>query len=80
MTADGTLSCRIFRFTAAVAGLLAIWLVILPLAGHLPVVRSHLDRLDALHINAAAMFYTELDDTICPMQTGAPNLRQDGSP
>ncbi|MBM3964601.1 MAG: hypothetical protein FJ308_05975 [Planctomycetes bacterium] len=44
-----------------VVGIATIWLIVLPATANLPIVRSHLEFLESHRVNAAAMFYTELE-------------------
>jgi len=44
-----------------IVAIVAIWTVVLPAAAKLPAVRNHLEFLETHRVNAAAMFYTELD-------------------
>lgn len=44
-----------------IATIVTIWMVVLPAAAKLPTVRKHLEFLESHRVNAAAMFYTELE-------------------
>ena len=44
-----------------VLAIVTIWMVVLPAAAKLPTVRNHLEFLESHRVNAAAMFYTELE-------------------
>lgn len=44
-----------------VVGIATIWMIVLPAAAKIPSVRSHLEFLESHRVNAAAMFYTELE-------------------
>lgn len=52
---------RYFRFTLAIASLLAVWLIILPWIATRPQMDEHLRNLDKQGIDGGAMFYTELE-------------------
>lgn len=49
------------KLAAALFGVAAVWLVALPTAGRLSVVRRHIERLEAARIDPSAMYYTELE-------------------
>jgi hypothetical protein len=44
-----------------IVAIVTIWMVVLPAAAKLPTVQNHLEFLESHRINAAAMFYTELE-------------------
>jgi predicted RND superfamily exporter protein len=44
-----------------VLAIATIWMVVLPAASKIPTVRNHLEFLESKRVNAAAMFYTELE-------------------
>jgi hypothetical protein len=52
---------RISAFTLIVAAIAWAWLIVLPWVARWPTVEAHLDHLNSKRINAAAMFYTELE-------------------
>jgi hypothetical protein len=52
---------RIIAFTLVLAAIAWTWLIVLPWVARWPTVEAHLDHLNSKRINAAAMFYTELE-------------------
>ena len=44
-----------------IVAIVTIWMVVLPAAAKLPTVQNHLEFLESHRVNAAAMFYTELE-------------------
>lgn len=52
---------RLSAFTLVVAAIAWTWLIVLPWVAGWPTVEAHLDHLNSKRINAAAMFYTELE-------------------
>lgn len=64
---DG-MATRAARLLAAAAIMAIVWLKLLPWIGACPPVRERLDRLADHHIDAGAMFYTELDVRLFPLK------------
>ena len=58
VAADG-----LFALALATCCLLAVWLVVLPAIGQVPVVRRDIDRVNAAGIDASALYWTDLDDS-----------------
>lgn len=52
---------RYASLTAASAAVAAVWLVVLPLVGDRPAVRSRIESNERRGINPGAMYYTELE-------------------
>ena len=56
----------LFKLLASTAIVLAIWLGVLPGIARMEPVESHLQMLREHHIDAGAMFYSELDSRVFP--------------
>lgn len=54
-------SSRVGRFAVAIVAVAVVWLIVLPWLAQRPMMKTHLDWLDARSINASAMYYTELE-------------------
>lgn len=58
-----TTSVRAIKGVIALAGVMLVWLVILPRLSDVSVIREHVETMRANGVEASAKFYTELNWT-----------------
>ncbi|WP_437228546.1 hypothetical protein SH661x_000962 [Planctomicrobium sp. SH661] len=64
------------RLLVCLACIAILWLGVLPWVGRLPPVEAHLNFMRENHIDAGAMFYSELDERVFPEKSTVTELLQ----